>query len=68
MLQPVQLLDVDVLERLVDSIQEDLHDEKAHERVEHDAAADDRRRLAKEVLEFAMKVLEEKPHERRISK
>jgi hypothetical protein len=31
-------------------------------------SAGDRRRLAKEVLEFAMKVLEEKPHERRISK
>jgi len=31
-------------------------------------SADDRRRLAKEVLEFAMKILEEKPSERRISK
>ncbi len=31
-------------------------------------SAGDRRRLAKEVLEFATKVLEEKPHERRISK
>src|SRR5215831_7148947 len=41
--QPVQLLNVDALEGLMDLVDEDLHDKEAHERVEEDAQLDDQR-------------------------
>src|SRR5215813_1979495 len=41
--QPVQLLNVDTLEGLMDLVDEDLHDKEAHERVKEDAQLDDQR-------------------------